>query len=226
MAQDYVMRREVILISYEDMLKCPSFFVLKTIRDELIDAYEPFIHTDVIKNMSDEELLDLCKYRTKKNPLEYLAKRVFNYNKAFKDIMNKYPNSYSDSPKLRLCDYIDYLATQKFTDKILIYYEEFDEKILADISNMFSNGTKIEMVCGKIEDVINDFNITGFFLNDHSCLQTIKECNKLEYSEILIPTYGYNLHLDSKGSPTLKTDINEYSKDNNFKVGMFNPFNE
>ena len=58
MAQDYIMRSEVILISYEDMLKCPSFFVLKTIRDELSDVYSSFIHVDVIKNMSDKDLMD------------------------------------------------------------------------------------------------------------------------------------------------------------------------
>ena len=224
MAQDYIMRREVILVSYEDMLKCPSFFVLKTIRDELTEAYEPFIHVDIIKNMTDDELIDMCRYRSEKNPLKYLSKRVFNYDQAFKDIMDKYPNSYEYSYKQRLCEYIDYLAVQKFTDKILIYNHDFDEKMLTDISNMFSHNEKIQLVCGDIEDVINDFNITGFFINDHNYIEIIKRCNKLQYSEILIPVYGYNMHLNENNTPVLRTDINEYSKYNDFKIGLFNPF--
>lgn len=224
MAQDYIMRHEVILISYEDMLKCPSFFVLKTIRDELIEAYEPFIHVDIIKNMTDDELIYMCRYRSEKNPLKYLAKRVFNYEQAFKDIMDKYPNSYKDSYKLRLCEYVDYLAMQKFTDKILIYTRDFDEKVLVDVSDMFSYNEKIELVCGDIEDVINDFNITGFFINDHNYIDIIKKYDKLQYSEILVPAYGYNMHLNENNIPVIRTDITEYSKHNDFKIGLFNPF--
>lgn len=224
MAQDYIMRSEVILISYEDMLKCPSFFVLKTIRDELSDVYSSFIHVDVIKNMNDKDLMELCLYRKERNPLKYLAKRVFNYDQAFKDIMNKYPQSYSQSPRLRLCDYVDYLAVQKFTESILIHSEEFDEKILVDISDMFSHGEKIKLVCGSIDDVLADYNITGFFINDHRYIDNIKQSNKIQYSEILVPVYGYNMKLNEQGTPVLRTDINEYSKDNDFKIGMFNPF--
>lgn len=223
MEYDYIKRSEVILVSYEDMIKCPSFFVLKTIRDELIDVYEPFIHTDVIVNMSNRELMELCLYRSERNPLKYLSKRVFDYNRAFKDIMNKYENSYYESPKLKLCDYIDYLAAQKFIKSILIHSEEFDEKILADLSNMFSHSDKIKLVCGSIDDVLSDYNITGFFINNHKYISNIKKNNRMQYSEILVPVYGYNMKMDENGTPVLRTDINEYSKGNDFKVGLFNP---
>lgn len=226
MNSDYLIRKDVIMISYEDMIKCPSFFVLKTIRDELYDAYEQFIHIDIIKKMSDKELMELCLFRTEKNPLTYLAKRVFNYDKALKDIMNKYPNSYNASPKLRLCDYIEYMAAQKFVDSILIHVEEFDEKILVDVSEIFNQGEKIKLVCGSIDDVLNDYNITGFFINNHEYIENIKKHEKLQYSEILVPIYGYNMKMNDEGVPVLRTDINEYAKENDFKIGLFNPFNE
>lgn len=191
-------RNEILLITYEDVIRSKTPFILK----ELIkykNIYKDYIDFSKFENLNDDNLLRFSIQRTKKNILEFLALKEFDYEKQLKDLSNLYFDLYEESNILSMCENINMLLTQRFIDKIYIFTEEYDIRVHIDIEVLF-NSDKVIYVTGNFKDTIKIINgVTNFFINDIDYLLDIMDSGLYEYTNISMASYGYNyVEVDDK----------------------------
>lgn len=218
---------ENLFVMYDDIIKCPCPQVLNLICSNFKVAYRNFIDFSEIDNMDMKNLLRLSIQRSHINILEYLSIRDFDFAGALKDVMKHDRLLYEKSEPLKMVSSITMLASQKFTKKIYIYTPEYDERVYLDIKNIFKDMSKIVYMTGDFQEAVQALEgITSWFINDITLVPTIFFENKANYTNILIPEYGYNYFYDEETSGDklkLKIDMDKYLPQHTFKYATFLP---
>lgn len=223
----FTKRDEILFIEYNEVIKSPSLFMLKLIRDQLKDIYKDFIWVDFLENKSDEELEIYLLQRKNKNIFLDLAKRSFNYEKTYDDLYNKYDDMFLKMPLMKIGNTIDFLVAQKFNKKIYFYSEKYDPRIELDIKYSFKDLSKIEYVYGDLGEVLEEIEQpTTYMLHDIWTLPRLVMLQKTELTDIVCARYPYNLkyneELDEVEPIVL---IEKYMEESVFKFGLFAPIN-
>lgn len=220
-------RKEVIFITYEDVIKSYQPTLLRYILDNYPDKFSHFINIDKIKRLDQNNLIRLCIQRTNKNILEYLAIREFDYELVLKTLKSKIVDLYFESPILVMGDSLNILLTQKFVDTIYIYSEEYDPRIHEDLIELYNQNEKIRYVVGDFSSCIRKIpEVTTFILNDVDYVLDIINEGKEEYSNILIANYGYNYILNEETDEIeLRIDLDKILANKVCKHAIFTPLN-
>lgn len=220
----FTKRDEYIFIDYINVIKCPDIFILKHIRDKLSHLYESFIDIPRLKKMSDEDIELFILRMENENIFENLKIKEFDTEKAYEDIYKKFTDLFIHSKLLKIGNLIQYLATNKFAKKIYFYTEKYDERIDIDIQIEFQNFKNIEYVYGDFSDVLGSIiQPTSYILNNQWNISTIDYFKKIQFTDIILSQYKYNLEL--RGDEHMpKLMIESLLENNVFKFGMFQPF--
>lgn len=222
-------RPEVFLISYEEVIKSPYPFLLHQIVHRYREVYDDFLHLEIIEKMDMENLARYCIQRTDYNILTGLAKKEFDYDSALRELKKRFFNIYENCELLSIGNSLPMLLSQKFTQKIYLYTEEYDVRIHLDIQNSFHDMERVPYVTGNFADVLDAIpeTITTFILNDVTDIGVIFAKQKEAYTNILVASYGYNYVLDEEsGDLKLRYNVEEHIEENRiFKFATFIPQN-
>lgn len=225
MHNEFEGKPEIIFITYDEVIKSPYPFLLNEINTSLQGVYDTFLDLSEVKGRDMGNLLRLCTQRTDRNLFEYLAKREFDYATALKELKDRYFEVYDKSPLLTMGTSLQMLLTQKFTEKVYIYTEEYDIRVHLDIQNTYKDMKRVNYVTGDFGKVLDKLEgITSYILNDLDYIIDILNKDKAEYTNILLASYGYNYVLDEDNdSLDLRIDVEHLIKDRICKFGTFIP---
>src|SRR5574344_1968771 len=90
------------LVTYPEIMRDPNTFILKLItkKKNLREQFDKYLVLKKFDCQTDEHNHVKLLTRTKKNILEWLAKKQFDYEVNYKKLYDKYPQMYEDSTVL------------------------------------------------------------------------------------------------------------------------------
>lgn len=187
-----------ILFFYEDIIKSPDLFILKSILNnrKYRSKFEEYLLLSPFDNLEDEILLPMICARKEKNLFKWLMIKEFDYKANYEYFKNKFLNMYIQSnPFTILTDIIETYIKHPSIDKIYFFSNEYDKRIEFDIQYTFKdneNNSKIEYATGNLEKALAQFNIQMIF---YPYIEEIIPLAR-EHKDIIfsIPNYGFNLN--------------------------------
>lgn len=218
------MNSECMLVEYYDILKCPWYVLLTVLGQN--EKVRPILDIDKISFLDSNSqfewycnrknrnfLLDIALAPTDKVDYDQILDILMN-NKIFYDI---------DS-SLNAKDAIDIALRQKQVKELIIYSEKNDPLIKEDINRIFSKYKNVKFRCGDFDTVAKTLpRDTSYMLSDFNKVVTLSECDKLNYSSIILPfDFGYNYITDDDGKKVPIIDFEYLGKDHLFKLNYFN----
>lgn len=219
----FTMRKEIMLIEYTDVIKCPSAGILNLIKKDYINELKDLININKLNLMDFNNIQRYCIERPTKNVLDYIKVNPFNTDTIYKALYNAYDTIYMDLPLMSIGDSVYFLSKQKFTEKIYIFSEEYDKKIEFDIKENYCELDNVFYVAGDFKSIINSIEKpTSYILSDIDKVQTIIDENKIEFVEIMVAQYGYNYCIDDS-ILKIRGDYDKMMYDKNFKIASFTP---
>lgn len=195
--------------------------------DDYRTNYEDFIDFSQIRGKNYNELLSFCTATRHKNILKSIAKKEFDYDATYKDLYYSFDDIVKESPTLLIGSSLFILLDQLFVDKVYIYTETYDERIIDDVSFVYKNTSKMEYITGDFKEAVNSVNekITSFILNDMSYINDLIDINKIGYTNVLMLDIGYNYNIADDYQISFKIDnLDQLSKDHVFKLGFFKQY--
>lgn len=187
-----------ILFFYEDIIKSPDLFILKSILNnrKYRSKFEEYLLLSPFDNLEDEILLPMICSRKERNLFKWLMIKEFDYKANYEYFKNKFLNMYIQSnPFTILTDIIETYIKHPSIDKIYFFSNEYDKRIEFDIQYTFKdneNNSKIEYATGNLEKALTQFNIQMIF---YPYIEEIIPLAR-EHKDIIfsIPNYGFNLN--------------------------------
>lgn len=219
-----------ILISYDEVFRNHNFFLIKKIMNnpKLKNQFEKYINLSVFDEQTDSRIKVLIMNREKKNILEWLAIKEFDYEYNYDKLYSKELLMFVESPMLDMMKSMIKLSEEPFIDKIYIYGGLIkDKRKEFDIHLNFKDTTKLIFVTGNYEEVVDRiFGINVIIDSDINRITPI--IKKEEYQNIIymIAQYGYNYEINKNSKEiVLKNNIENFIKENNIILNKFLPFN-
>ena len=226
--KSFATQKEIIFVMYEDIIKTTKFCILKKLlTDEFKNNYKNYINYSKIEGLTDEQLMGVIFGASDINILKYLSTDLFDYDVTYIDLYLNYKDILKESKLLSFGESILILLQQNFTSKIYIYTENYDENVYKDIYDTYKS-ENIVYTHGEFDEVVTEINksnkITSFVLNDITLINNLIKSNNIEYTNVLVCNTGWNYTLDNNKRLVLKVnDIDTLSKENIFKLGLFEP---
>lgn len=229
---------QCIFVEYDDIIKCPSFVLLNSLRENEI-ANSIFDFSEV-KDLSEEELFEWYQKRKYKNifkniPLTELGKEKFQPPEgmsvdSFFDsfLYQEYQNIsglVSVNSTLNFAQILPKLFDSNLVHGVYVYSEVYSDVIKSDLFEMY--GHHIKYVSGDLKSVLKQFKIPNdstFVFSNIKNILILDEIGKLERSSIIIPDgYGYNLKETEEGSDiyTSCVDLEALVEKVLFKIDFF-----
>lgn len=206
-----------VLMVYDNVLKSPDPYIMNSIRTKYREEFKDFIDLDILDSLGDEEtLFYMTMCRNKKNPLEWMATKPFDYEKFYEKMKKKSSRLYYDSKEL-----FQYKAFKSFSrayliDRIYVWNPFYDKRQHFDINDILKDHSSVQYcVSEDITETINeigDLNIVYDWDLDRIA-PVIKSGN---YPEIFFAIAGYGFNKTPDGN--LKGDLVEFEN-----VGIFPP---
>ena len=217
--------KDCIFIEYEDLIRCPSYALLKFII-QYKDFYKDYFPMEELCQLSDEKLLRLCIQRRDKNIFKYLmTDENFPYEETIDSIYDTNGGLFFDSKVLDVViSMIGYLD-EKFSGDIYIYYPIDDVRVHSDVNNLFGNNPKVHFIYGDIfanKEIMENCNL--FIVSSVEIINGMLDSGEGEGREYLLASYGYNLKIDGERVDTI-FDYSKYAKDKQllFKFATIQP---
>lgn len=219
----FTMRDEYILMEFKDVIKCPSAGILKLIKKDYVDDMKDLIDMNKLNRMDFNNIQRYCIERPFINILDYIKTTDFNTDDIYNALYDSYKNIYEDLPLMVMGEAVFVLASQKFTKKIYIFSEEYDEKIEKEIKRIYNDQPKVYYVAGSLENILKNIEQpTSYMFSNINNVQKIIDLNKQEYSEIMVAQYGYN-YMIKDGIIQIKGGYDELMPTKHFKIASFTP---
>ena len=222
---EYVKSTENIFIQYHDVIKSYKPKLLKhMLYTEYRVGYKGCIDFDKFKDYSDDQLLGLVARSTDINILKYLQTSDFNADLCLHDIKRNVPLLYKDSKLLDIGISLRMMLKEPYVNKIYIQIPEKDERIIADLEDLYNNKEKMMCVIGDCKTAIQQCpdKITTYILNDITLVDDLIEMDKIAYTTVLVANCGWNYKLSDDGIPILKVDnLESKMKSHVFKCATF-----
>jgi len=214
-----------IVVSYHGVLRDPNQFIVHQILNDphLHKQLEKYLDFDRFKSMSDNRIDFKLMLREKKNPLEWLSIKPFNYEANYKKLYEHYPNMFEKSIPLPMYRIIVQMMEAKLVEHVYIYAKDYDERIAYDIVKTFGKNDIVKFVNGNYLDVLDVLNgVTTVISGDISEVSPIVTMPKYHQSMVMIARYGYNYEF-IKNELTLKDDFARQCKKVGIKLVEFTP---
>lgn len=205
-----------ILIVYDNVLKSPDPFIMNSIRRNYRNEFKDFIDLDLLDSLGDEEtLFYLTMCRNKKNPLEWLAKRPFDYDKFYNKMKKKSNRLYYDSKPLYQYKAFKSFARTYLIDKIYIWNSYYDKRQHYDINEVLKKNSNVQYCTSEnlidAIDRIGDLNIVYDWDLDRIA-PIIKEDN---HPEIFFGIAGFGFN---KKEGKLKEGLDQFANVGDFPI--------
>ena len=200
-----------LLIAYDEVMKMPGLYVLKKIRDQYEDRFEPFIRTELLGEISDKDLPYIYASRPIQNPLEWLAITEFDYKSNYESLLGRFKTMYIETEFNDLANHIEYFLKAFFITDVYFWSPGYDKRIDFDIHSRFSdkeNFNKIAYVTGPIDKCLIELGVDMIFY-PYATEDILKLAREHKDVIFAFPNYGFNIG-DSEGfvKGQLKTDDN------------------
>lgn len=184
-----------MLFSYDEVLRDPNTFILKLIlsKKNIRDQMEKYINLKRFDCQTDEHNHAIMTARKKKNILEWLAYKKFDYEKNYDTFHSKYIHTYEKSQALEMYRALTNIIDQAFVKKVYIYNKTEDKRQMYDLFKTFGKNDKIVYVNGNYLDVverIGDINI--IIDNDIDRIAPLFSYPTYANTLFMVGRYGYN----------------------------------
>ena len=177
------------------------------IQTNYADKFKDYINLDLLYNLDDDALRLLCISRNVINPLQWLAKKEFNYDKNYEYFKGKYRNMYASSPEFSIAENIRRFIHTYFIEKVYIYSRKYDERIAFEIKSLFGSSSKLVYAAGTISAVIDKFEPELVFYPYAEEIIPVARANT--GIVFAIPNYGFNIADDDVGGIKGSSDIDK-----------------
>ena len=216
-----------LFCEYHDIIKSPYFFFLNLITENL-DKFSGRVDTELLDGLDLESLCELYCGRKYQNVLMDIIHPSLK-GKIPVSVLDEFINSEIErielivkrSPILAMGRVIQELIRDKkagIVKNFFIYNRYPNKSIENDLMDIFDEDVKF--LTGELEDVLKEVpDDSTYVFSDITNISVLAECNKLNYSSIMIP-YDYSYNKNSEGEYLIKID--EYMKKYLFKLDFFN----
>lgn len=206
-----------IMFAYNNVLKCPDAYILDRLCKVYHNKYESYINFSNLDTLSPDAMMPFIASRPKKNLLEWLAIKEFNYEKNYDMLFHKWIDMYERSAELNMYKIAKKFVRSYCINNIYIYNPEYDKRQHFDIINHFSKNQKVQYCTGEIQDVIDKIgNLNVFYDWDIDRVKKLVDSGVNEDTLIAIATYGFNL--DDNG-----LDL-KYNLSRSSQIATFTPY--
>lgn len=215
-----------ILVRYNEIFRDHNFFLLKLIMDNpnLKKQFEKYVSFERFECQTDERIKVLLLNREKKNILEWLAFKKFDYELNYRKLYYKFLTMFEESPVLDIYSAIVNLVHEDFVKQIFVYGDRRDKRVMFDLSRTFINNKKIHYVTGPYMEIVSTINKIDLFIdNDIERIAPLMFMEKYYPSTFMIAKYGYNYNIIS-GRPMLKGNIISNAIKKKINLVEFYPF--
>ena len=217
-----------VFVPYNEILRDHNTFLLHLIMDNpnLRKQFEPYISFERFECQTDMRIRVLIMNRTKKNILEWLAIKKFDYEKNYRKLYEKFPQMFEESPPLDMYVALTNMVREDFVKRVIIYGEKRDIRTMYDLSHTFNKNEKIQYVTGPYLDVISAIREIDLFIdNDIDRLSAVMYMPEYYGSTFMIAQYGYNYELPAgETTPQLKGRIVNHAIRKKINLVEFIPF--
>lgn len=138
-----------VLFVYDNVIKTPEAYMLKLAATKYRDKLDEFMHLELPLTSSIPVITQRMVRRTKKNPIEWLAKKEFDYDKLYEELKAKSIKLYEDSVDLKSAGTLKIFTNSYCIGKIYIWNNVYDKRQMYDISGVLDKGH------GKVEYVVS-----------------------------------------------------------------------
>ena len=215
---------DYVVVEYMDIIKSPSFVLLKKIRDQL--SKEDFKLKDIIKvnqieDLSDNALAEWYINRKYQNIFKCLMSEDITltedqYEEFLKSQLSLSNRFFIDATPLPFLETLMNIKKLRMINDVIIYAPYCLDYIEEDL-NRITNSTFTYM--DNFDEVIDlAKNNSTYFLSDITKILQMKEKDCLKYSSVTIPMdYRYN----KKNQKDFLIDYDELIKTDIFKLSFF-----
>lgn len=146
-----------LLFVYDNVIKSPDPFILKLAANKYSKKLEDFMYLELPYTSTLPAITQRCVMRTIKNPIEWLAKKKFDYDKLYNELKAKSIRLYEDSIYLRSMDTISIFLKSYCIGKIYVWNDTYDKRQLYDLSGYIdkSNGKMEYVVAPTLQQAID-----------------------------------------------------------------------
>jgi hypothetical protein len=138
-----------LLFVYDNVIKTPDAVILKLAAGKYAKRLEDFMHLELPESTTFDTLTQRLVKRTVKNPIEWLAKKEFDYDKTYNQLKAKSIRLYEDSIYLNSFNSIRIFLKSYCIGKIYIWNDTNDMRQLYDISGL------LELKDDKVQYVVS-----------------------------------------------------------------------
>ena len=146
-----------------------------------------------METLTPQAMLPYIIGRNKRNILEYLAIKEFDYEKNYKYLHKKFLNMYDQSYRLLPFNSIYKLLRSYCVNKIYVYNEEYDKRQHFDIVDSFGEDDRVIYCTGSMQAVIDKIPSLKIVYDWKS--ERVKELtdnNKNSEIIFVLAAYGFN----------------------------------
>ena len=145
-----------ILYAFDNVLKSPDPYILKSIKVKYRKEFEGFVDLSLLDALDDVALFYMTLGRTVKNPLQWISTREYDYDKFYKRIDSKLQGLYKESTELNMFKSLRAFSKSYCIDMNYVWNEEYDERQHRELNEIIEAGGKIKYVVGPFEKVLDD----------------------------------------------------------------------
>ena len=151
-----------LLFAYDEIIKQPGMYILKMIRDKYPDKFREYIDIDLLQEISDKDLPYFYGARDIINPLQWLAKTEFDYEKNYRSLHNRTKEMYLEMPTTTLFTHMELYLKAFFITNVYFWTRDYDKRVDFDIQSMYNETeykNKVNYVSGPFDKCITQLKI-------------------------------------------------------------------
>lgn len=208
-----------IMFVYDNVLKCPDVYILDKLCKVYRNKYKDYIDFTNMDTITPEAMMPYIINRPKKNILDWLSLKEFNYDNNYKMLHGKWLDMYEHSPELKMYEVIKRFVRTYYIGNIYVYNPEYDKRQHYDItSNISGVGGKVQYCVGEnIQDIIDQIsNLHIIYEWDIDRVKTLISSGLNDNLKIFLANYKFNFEEDRF---TLKYGLSDSNQ-----IGIFSPF--
>ncbi len=228
MQNEFDAREEVVFVEYNRVVRNADQYLIHALGNKYYDLYKGFLDIDKLRGIDMDTALTVAHltsssnlfYEFKKGPLPV------GWYDSYVDLMKADDDMYSRCTLLDPAASLLALYKQKFVKKIIIWTPFEDPRVVEDLYVLFSDLSKFTFVHGNLKNYLEqeEEKITCYMLGDVYHMEALVNHADLEFTEVMIGKYRFNLKESDEGMMESVLDIDKLHE-MNIKYTEFKPFN-